>query len=543
MMKWIFYVILGVPAVLQAQIDVNLAFLAGGYTRPCEIVHAGDERLFVVEQTGNIKILYTDGSQEANVFLNITDRVDAQGGEKGLLGLAFPPDFCSSGKFYVNYTNTTGNQLRTRVSRFTVDANNENLALSTSEEIILEFNQDFSNHNGGKLEFGPDGYLYIATGDGGSGGDPNNNGQSRNTLLGKLLRIDVSTEPYSIPADNPFVGIPNTLPEIWAYGLRNPWKFAFDEATGQLFIGDVGQNSREEISYAPTGGGAGNNYGWRCYEGFNIYDDSECGDVGELVDPIFDYGHASIGSGSRCSVTGGRVYRGPSFTELQGHYIFADYCSGEYWTISGSENEWETFYGGPLAGGIVAFGSDVWGELYAVRGSAGTVSRVLEASDELLTQIYMPDLNTLQSDLDGETYIWTLNGEIIEGENGPSITPQSNGFYGLTVLTSSGCSIVSQSFEVITVSTINRDRVRNLKLFPNPAYNEVKLEIDLYQSISIFTIEIYAPDGKLVEILKGIPYQALTTIPLGNIKQGLYFVLVRTQEGDILARQSMVVVK
>ncbi|NEN24162.1 cadherin [Cryomorpha ignava] len=365
------------PSLAFGQYDIDLELLAGGYNQPTEIVNSGDSRLFVVEKSGKIKILYTDGVQESTPFLDITSNVNS-GGEKGLLGLAFAPDYSTSGKFYVNYTFTANDSLFTRISRFSVDLDNENLANADSEESLLEFYQPFGNHNGGQVEFGPDGYLYIATGDGGSGGDPFNNGQNKMTFLGKLLRINVSTTPYSIPSDNPFVNDDFGLNEIWAYGLRNPWKFAFDAETGDLYIGDVGQSAIEEVDFQPAGAPGGANYGWRCYEGTQPYQSPQCNDSIVVTDPVFEYSHSD-----GCSITGGRVYRGNAFPNLVGKYILTDFCSGNYWLLWQEDGVWQSFEGGLLSTQIVAFGEDMWGEMYAVKTSNGTIHKVIDASAEI----------------------------------------------------------------------------------------------------------------------------------------------------------------
>ena len=369
-------IVLGIlPVLAFGQLNIELEFVAGNYNQPIEIVNSGDERLFVVEKSGIINILYTDGTQESTPFLDISPNVNS-GGEKGLLGLAFPPDYSSSGKFYVNYTFTQNDSLYTRISRFSVSADNENIGDVNSEESVLEFYQPFSNHNGGQIEFGPDGYLYIASGDGGSGGDPDNNAQNIQTYLGKLLRIDVSTTPYSIPPDNPFVNNDFGFDEIWAYGLRNPWKFAFDSETGDLFIGDVGQSSREEVDFQLAGAAGGANYGWRCYEGSQSYNLEECDTVSNVIDPIFEYSHSD-----GCSITGGRIYRGNSYPNFEGKYILTDFCSGNYWLIWQENNEWQSYEGGFLLSQIVAFGEDMSGEMYAVNTSQGNIYRVIETTE------------------------------------------------------------------------------------------------------------------------------------------------------------------
>ncbi len=306
---------------LNAQ-SFSLTTVATGFNAPLNIQHAQDERLFIVEQGGRIKILNPDGTVEATPFLNLSGSISS-GGERGLLGLAFHPDYPNNGYFFVNYTNPNGN---TQISRFSVDPLNPNLADPSSELGLMTIVQPYANHNGGCIAFGPNGYLYIGMGDGGSGGDPQNYSQNTSSLLGKLLRIDIDNPSgnlnYSIPLDNPYFESTTEAQEIWAYGLRNPWKFSFDRDTGDLWIADVGQNAYEEINKVALSA-AGLNYGWRCYEGDQSYNTSNCADPSTMEFPIAVYPH-NIGS----SITGGYVYRGPENTPLQGHYLFADFVSG-----------------------------------------------------------------------------------------------------------------------------------------------------------------------------------------------------------------------
>jgi uncharacterized repeat protein (TIGR01451 family) len=346
------------------------------FRRLTDITNAGDRRLFVVEKAGAIRIAAAPDATFAPFFLDIEERVISDGFEQGLLGLAFHPHYAENGYFYVNYTHDTGDGVVSRVSRFQVTAN-PNFADPDSEQILLQFEQPGSNHNGGALHFGPDGYLYIATGDGGSAGDPWNNAQDTAVLLGKLLRIDVDgngqppdCDPdgaYTIPADNPLSDGPDgACDEIWAYGLRNPWRFSFDSATGDLYIGDVGQGFWEEIDRQPAGVG-GLNYGWRCYEGTHEFKMGDCANSGYTF-PIFEYIHTE----TRCSITGGYVYRGQDIPSLLGTYIFADFCSGEVMTLTqDEENEWQMTV---LADGVdislTTFGQDINGEIYLPQGDS-----------------------------------------------------------------------------------------------------------------------------------------------------------------------------
>jgi len=346
--------------------------------RPVAITHArdGSGRLFITLQRGRIAIF--DGQELLPTpFLDIRHLVYPIGGigdERGLLSVAFHPDYASNGYFFVNYVNTSNN---TVIARYTVSADDPNRADPDSAVLILEIAQPpFPNHKGGQLQFGPDGYLYIGTGDGGSAGDPGNRAQNLGELLGKMLRIDINGgEPYAIPPDNPFLEVPGAQPEIWAYGLRNPWRFSFDRASGDLFIGDVGQNRREEVDHQSGGSPGGQNYGWRLMEGSLCFNPPSDCDDGTLTLPILEYPRAS-----GCAVTGGYVYRGERIPALQGFYLYGDYCSGRIWRgIRNEDGTWsdEELNGTPYA--ISTFGEDEAGEIYLAHLSltAGTIYRIV----------------------------------------------------------------------------------------------------------------------------------------------------------------------
>jgi glucose/arabinose dehydrogenase len=356
----------------------SMAFqqIASGLTNPVVIANAGDGsgRLFIVEQAGRIRIYQNNGIL-ATPFLDISANIEA-GSEKGLLGLAFHPSYATNRRFFVNYTVRISGQLKTRVSEFLATLGNPNIADPNSESVILEFNQPFDNHNAGDIKFGLDGYLYITSGDGGSGGDPQNNAQNLNTLLGKILRIDINNgSPYTIPPTNPFVdGDPATRDEIWSYGWRNPWRFSFDRLTGDMFIGDVGEGSWEELNYEPAGTG-GRNYGWRITEGAHCFNPSSGCNMTGLTLPILEYSHTS-----GCAVTGGFRYRGTHFPDLYGYYLYADYCSGRIWgaTFDGS---WTTTELVDTPYFISTFGEDEAGEIYFVNHhSGGPIYRIVPTS-------------------------------------------------------------------------------------------------------------------------------------------------------------------
>lgn len=347
---------------LNAQYDFEVAFPNLTFTSALGLQNAddGSNRIFVVEQAGKIKVFQNQKSvSQTKIFLDLTNQITS-GGETGLLGLAFHPDYKDNGYFYVNYT--APNPLRTVISRFSVSNSNPDSADKNSELILLTYNQPNPNHNGGCLAFGPDGFLYIATGDGGSFGDPMNNAQNINTFLGKILRIDVNNSQsplnYGIPQDNPFVDSSNidVKKEIYAWGLRNPWRFSFDPVTGWLWAGDVGQSSWEEVDIIQNG----KNYGWRCYEGNHTYDMTDCN--GTYESPIWEYSH-SLG----LSITGGYVYRGQNVPELEGKYIYGDYLSARVWSleydgINTTVNTQITI----ADGSITSFGEDENNELYLV---------------------------------------------------------------------------------------------------------------------------------------------------------------------------------
>ena len=357
----------GIPDVSSLRFDL----LATGLASPVAIAHAGDDRLFIVLQGGRI-VVFDDGRILDQPFLDLRDRVGTAGFEQGLLGLAFHPDYEANGRFFVHYTRPDDAVV---VSRFTV-GNDPDVADPDSEAVLLEVPQPSRNHNGGQLAFGPDGFLYIALGDGGDANDPQCQAQDRRSLLGTILRLDVDTgadsPPHHVPAPgNPFLDAGDFRPEIWAYGLRNPWRFSFDRETGDLYIGDVGQAVREEIDFQPAGSSGGENYGWKIMEGDLCTGNTSGCDVPvppcdspELTDPILTYTHAQ-----GCAVIGGYVYRGAAIARLQGFYVFGDFCTGDIAILR--QDEGELAFGSlPVTlPSLRSFGEDAAGELLAVAGS------------------------------------------------------------------------------------------------------------------------------------------------------------------------------
>lgn len=338
------------------------------FLKPTYLTHAGDERLFVTEQAGVIRIIQ-EGEVLPDPFLYIQDRVGSSASEQGLLSVAFHPRYAENGYFFVDYTDKNGD---TVIARYQVSEEDPNRALAGSERVLLTISQPYGNHNGGQLHFGPDGYLYVGMGDGGSANDPMGNGQDTGALLGTILRLDVDFQEgaYAIPPDNPFVNDENGRNEIWAYGLRNPWRFSFDRLTGDLYIADVGQNIWEEVHFEPAESDGGRNYGWNIIEGSHCFQSETC-DTEGLEMPIFEYDHSQ-----GCSVTGGYVYRGQAYPELNGNYFVGDYCLGTIWSLFPDGNGgWESNQVYTGAGNVSSFGEDVNGELYVV-GHLGMISQI-----------------------------------------------------------------------------------------------------------------------------------------------------------------------
>jgi glucose/arabinose dehydrogenase len=335
-----------------------------GFQAPVYVTHAGEDasgasRLFVVEKGGRI-YLVENGVVQPTPFLDITDRAGSEGSEQGLLSVAFPPDFTASGLFYVDYTDLRGD---TVIARYRLLAGDPRQADPNTEQKILQIEQPAANHNGGQLQSGPDGYLYIGMGDGGRAGDPWGNAQNPDVLLGKMLRINVTgVDTYTVPGDNPFLGRTGARPEIWALGVRNPWRFAFDRATGDLYIADVGQNQYEEVDAQPAASPGGENYGWNVMEASHCFEPAAGCDSAGLVAPVAEYDHTQ-----GCSITGGYVYRGTRYPQMVGVYFFGDFCSGNIWGLrQEASGEWKMALLLNTGVSISSFGEDAAGEIYVV---------------------------------------------------------------------------------------------------------------------------------------------------------------------------------
>lgn len=507
-MKFVTLVLILINIKIFAQYNFEVAFPNLTFSSALDLKSAGDgtNRIFVVEQDGIIRVFPNNQNvNSTKQFLDITDRVTS-GGETGLLGLAFHPNYELNGYFYVNYT--AASPLRTVISRFQVSSTNPDSADKNSEQILLEYNQPYSNHNGGCVAFGPDGYLYIAAGDGGSGGDPQNNAQNITNLLGKIIRIDVDNPQaplsYGIPADNPFVDSTNASirKEIYAWGLRNTWRFSFDYTTGWLWAADVGQGNWEEVDIIQNG----ENYGWRCYEGNHTYNTSGC--TGVYEPPIWEYSH-SLGF----SITGGYVYRGQNVPELTGKYIVGDYVSARVWAIDyDGINPATSTQITTASGSITSFGQDENNELYLVSFN-GKIYRFIPT----VVPVELVSFSAIVVE-SGVKLSWDTATET--NNSGFSIERSSDGinFFEIVFIGGNGTSANRHGYsyvdqdvtsgvyyyrlkqidfdgtvEYLQTVMIDLGRIRNFKLeqnYPNPFNPSTRISFQIPQN-SFVTLKIY----------------------------------------------------
>jgi glucose/arabinose dehydrogenase len=546
----------------QAQPEIDLVPFATGFSSPLEIVNAGDDRLFVVQQRGLIRTLDTEGIIASLPFLNVTNKVSQSGGERGLLGLAFHPDFQDNGRLFISYTRTSDGA--NVISGFSLDSENPQRADSTSEVIILTVSQPQGNHNGGQILFGPDGYLYIAVGDGGGAGDTQNNAQNRNNLLGTILRIDVDNgSPYGIPADNPYVGDPSTLDEIWALGLRNPWKNSFDRYTGDLWIADVGQGELEEVNFQPASSSGGENYGWRCYEGNDPFNLVGCQDASNYIFPVFEYAHYGEGFCTG-SITGGYVYRGALHNGLFGKYIAADYCKGDFYWVEKDES------GGFSSGTLESFGTfefssfgeDQYGELYLSLLGSGQVQKLVDTSDcrpvakvKEGNTVYMDGADSVKLSAfyhPSLEYQWKMDDEDIQGTNSHSIYASEIALYSVEVTNPlNDCDNLSGPTELVlgppptptptptptpdpTPTRINENRnLKNVHVYPNPATDKVLIES--LPSGKEVIISIIENAGREVRKFSSHGNTELS-IDISGLLPGLYLIKVQAGEDTFVKR-------
>lgn len=454
---------------------ITVSTFTSGLSRPVCATNSGlpnDNRIFVIEKVGRIRIIdRTTGVMNPTPFLNISSIVKSAGNEQGLLGLAFHPDYANNGYFFIHYTNYNGPAGNEVIARYQVSSFADT-ALTNSGQTLLEIYDPYNNHNGGNLMFGKDGYLYISLGDGGSAGDPGNRAQNRDSLLGKILRLDVNNPNppyYSSPPSNMFYGATPGRDEIFDMGMRNPWRCSIDRMTGDKWIGDVGQNLWEEIDYESRCDTTGHNYGWRCYEGNAAYSTGGCQPQSSYKSPIAVYSHSIGGS---CSVTGGYVYRGDQEGSLFGKYLFADYCSGYIWAIShNAGGGWDTVRLAQTnalnANSYTSFGEDIYGELYLTRdGASGTLSRLVDTACAPVAYINLPDTivtcagTPISFDAyrtgGNFSYQWYLDGNVVGTAQSYVTSTFNNGedsVYVNVLNGVNGCSATSNKIHVFTQAT------------------------------------------------------------------------------------------
>lgn len=528
--------------------------IATGFTRPTDIKHCNDTRLFIVNQNGVISIMSKSGIVNSTPFLDITAKVNSLGNEQGLLGLAFSPNYKSDGYFFVNYTGGTSAGF-TVIARYSVDPTDSNKALPGSELILLQFTQPFTNHNGGNMMFGKDGYLYISQGDGGSGGDPSNYAQNKNVYLGKMLRIDPFTGvKYSIPASNPLVGQTSVKEEIWSLGLRNPWRCSFDRITGDMWIADVGQNIYEEIDFQAGSSSGGENYGWRCYEATSNYNTGGCGPLSNYTSPVFSYPH---NSGNGCSVTGGYVYRGSQYNNMFGRYFFTDFCSGRIWSTrrTGTTTFVTDTIGSFTKNDYSAFGEDDAGELYLTGNSSGRIWRLTDTSsckpvaffsiaDTLVSCGSTLKLKALTGS--GLTYQWQLNSSDIGGETSSSLTASSTGIYSV-IVTKGACSTTSKTTYVkLNDCTGIYRQIKNssFAVYPNPNNGTITIEIDpaKQSTLSFVEFRLYSIAGQLICAKKLTDSKSSFDLASNGVANGVYYFVIASPDA-ILRQDKLVVIR
>lgn len=514
---------------------------ATGLSEPVALANCGDDRMFVVQRAGSIKIISDSMTVVQRPFLNITSQVNSGQNEQGLLGLAFEPNYLESGYFYVYYITGTGAGT-SRVSRFQV-SNDPDSADAASETIIYEWPQPYWNHNGGDIHFGPDGYLYVGFGDGGSGNDPEQNGQDYTEPLGGMIRIDVSDHgtTYTIPESNPFFGTASdTLPEVWATGLRNPWRWSFDRSTGDLWIGDVGQNAWEEVDFWPAGDNSCPNFGWRCREGFVAtpgVSQSNCGGAADYVAPVAAFDHVAANQGGQawCSVIGGYVYRGNWFPHHTGHYIFTDYCAGDFLTF-GEGNDVDTMLMSTTAG-YSGFGQDAEGQLYVANQINGQVRKLYDPCPMADPEITAA--GDLLTATEGNTYQWYLNGEAIPSAMQQTYLASVSGEYQVAVNFGSPCTLLSDTL-VFIVSQVVERAVPEVKVYPQPARDVVTFERS--DATEDGTLQVFDLAGKHMRSERLAAGQKRAQLATSQLAGGTYEVRMVGADGALQARATFVIV-
>lgn len=521
---WISF-LAGTTALAQNPVTVGLELFTLGLSNPVAITNAGDERLFVVEQEGYIQILDAEGTVSTAPFLDIHTRVNS-GGEQGLLGLAFDPNYAESGFFYVYYIFGGGNG-SSRISRFSV-TDNPDSAAEASEQVIYSWPQPYSNHNGGDIHFGPDGYLYIGFGDGGSGGDPQGHAQDFTDPLGDMIRIDVSDPDttYTIPPTNPFANASgDTLHEIWASGLRNPFRWGFDALTGDLWIGDVGQELYEEVDLWPAGVDFNShpNFGWNCYEALHDYDPDGCVGLTNYVPPVAEHARSEF---QWISVIGGRVYRGTEFPRLEGRYLYTDYGIGDFYSLlpDGQGGFIREEVRSISTQGLACIGENSAGELYVSNVANGKIFHLVDACPMPAPTILLQG-GTLQSSL-ADGYAWFLNGSIVPGATSQSYQPEENGSFTVRA-TFGNCQLFSEPLVVATVG-IAVVGIPQFQMRPVPAKDELVLS-QLPHGTEL--VRITDMTGRMVLEVSAMNAKERLVLSVAELRNGNYVVSLMGRDG------------
>ena len=508
---------------------------------PVDIASTGlDDRLFVVGENGKIQIVHPDST--VSIFLDLSSQITFNYAEQGLLGMAFDPDFAQNGWFYVFFTDLDQSST---VARFQVSSD-PNLADPSSKLVILNIPQLSPKHKGGCLKFGPtDGYLYLSTGDSSLGGDPGDNSQNDLNFLGKILRLDVknatATMPYQIPPTNPFAIFSSKRPEIWASGLRNPWRFSFDRQTGDLWLGDVGQDQREEVNFQENGSPGGLNFGWKCWEGDFNFGGPTCGGFEDFEPPILQYQNPG-GGGCGASVTGGFVYRGTEFPDLAGWYIYSDACQGWFRGIKKPEKggviETKTFLETGKVFNFSAFGENKTGELYCVGYADHNLYRITDwcvSNPAIAPKIEQNGANLLVSG--AASYQWLIDGQPIFGATDSVFVADSTGLFSVKIRDVNGCPAVSDAVFVEILAENEAKSGANFSVLPNPTTGFVRLEMgDFPEKIS--TIRLTDNLGQVVFFQKmdGEIFPKYE-LDCSKMAAGIYLLTVETESGKIISKK------
>ena len=520
--------------VAQTPVTIELDTFATGLYGIVDIAHAGDDRLFAVLQVGEIRVVNADGTVLPTPFLDIVDQVNS-GGEQGLLGLAFDPNYANNGFFYVNYI-FGGGAGSTRISRFQVSAD-PNVADTASEQVIWSWPQPNTNHNGGDLDFGPDGLLYIPLGDGGEPGDVMNNAQDPSDPLGDIIRIDVSDPDttYTVPPTNPWANAQSdTLPEIWASGLRNPFRFGFDALTGDLWLGDVGEGTFEEVDCWPAGNNTAPNFGWRCYEGNSDFNTVGCLPQTDYVAPVAVHAHNDQGW---CSVMGGRVYRGSASHRLYGRYLYTDYCGGQFYALRPDDlGGWVREEVRPLqAIGFTCIAENNMLELFASNTSGGILYHIVDPCP-MAPPVGSLDAGVLSSS-EANGNQWYLDGAPIPGATGQTYSPAASGSYYVVVDMGGGCELASEAI-VYIVTSVEATGLPSVSVHPVPASDRLVVQ-GLPAEVAM--IALLDMTGRAVST-KPTHGHAHVVADMSAIAMGRYVLALRDVDGRVLAQRPVSVV-